>query len=74
MQVPPLLVCLGITSVVIPDKLGILGDRESVRQVIRGFDALGAFLLTLAVSTLTLGLNIGGNIIPCKLLFFLFFF
>ncbi|KAE8143586.1 major facilitator superfamily-domain-containing protein [Aspergillus pseudotamarii] len=63
-QVPPLLVCLGITSVVIPDKLGILGDRESVSQVIRGFDALGASLLTMAVSTLTLGLNIGGNIIP----------
>ncbi|KAE8382338.1 major facilitator superfamily domain-containing protein [Aspergillus bertholletiae] len=63
-QVPPLLVCLGAASVVIPDNLGVLGERESISQVIRGFDALGAFLLTLAVSTLILGLNLGGNILP----------
>ncbi|KAJ5734863.1 hypothetical protein N7533_013266 [Penicillium manginii] len=63
-QVPPLLVCLGISAVVIPDNLGILGERESVRDVFREFDTLGAFLLTLAVSTLVLGLNIGGNILP----------
>lgn len=66
MQVPPLLVCSGISAVVIPDNLGILGERESVRDVFREFDTLGAFLLTLAVSTLVLGLNLGGNILPCK--------
>lgn len=65
-QVPPLVACLVVSSVVIPDGLGVLGKRESLSQVIRGFDALGASLLTLAVSMLILGLNLGGNILPCK--------
>ena len=72
MQVPPLLSCFGVASVVIPDNLGILGERVSVNQVIRGFDGHGAFLLTLAVSTLILGLNLGGNILPCKFSFLFF--
>lgn len=65
-QVPPLLICLGIVGVVIPDNLGVVGEREPVEKVIREFDAPGAFLLTLAVSTLILGLDLGGNILPCK--------
>ncbi|OJI99691.1 hypothetical protein ASPVEDRAFT_39068 [Aspergillus versicolor CBS 583.65] len=63
-QVPPLLICLGIVGVVIPDNLGVVGEREPVEKVIREFDAPGAFLLTLAVSTLIFGLDLGGNILP----------
>ncbi|OAA37769.1 Major facilitator superfamily domain, general substrate transporter [Beauveria brongniartii RCEF 3172] len=63
-QVPPLLACLIVLSMTIPNGLGVLGERESLSQVIRGFDALGALLATLAISMLILGLNLGGNILP----------
>lgn len=66
MQIPPLLLCLVIAFVVIPNDLGIVGERESLSQVVRGFDTMGAVSLTLSVSTLILGLNLGGNIFPCK--------
>ncbi|OAR02268.1 hypothetical protein LLEC1_03280, partial [Akanthomyces lecanii] len=63
-QVPPLLACLVVSLATIPYGLGLLGARESLGQVMRGFDTTGAVLLTLAVSTLILGLNLGGNILP----------
>ncbi|KAJ4148305.1 hypothetical protein LMH87_002782 [Akanthomyces muscarius] len=63
-QVPPLLACLVVSSMTIPEGLGVVGVRESLGLVIRGFDAMGALLLTLAVSMLILGLNLGGNILP----------
>ncbi|KAJ3497406.1 hypothetical protein NLG97_g1936 [Lecanicillium saksenae] len=63
-QIPPLLMCFFVSSVAIPDGLGVLGERESLRKVIKGFDARGAVLLTLAISMLILGLNLGGNILP----------
>ncbi|KAM3543846.1 hypothetical protein ARSEF1564_003291 [Beauveria bassiana] len=63
-QVPPLLACLAVLSMTIPNGLGVLGERESLSQVMRGFDALGALLATLAISMLILGLNLGGNILP----------
>ncbi|KAF1731144.1 Multidrug resistance protein fnx1 [Beauveria bassiana] len=67
-QVPPLLACLAVLSMTIPNGLGVLGERESLSQVIKGFDALGALLATLAISMLILGLNLGGNILPSFLL------
>ncbi|KJZ75434.1 hypothetical protein HIM_05130 [Hirsutella minnesotensis 3608] len=63
-QVPLLLACLVVGLVTIPNNLGVIGEREPLNQVIRGFDTLGALSLTLAVSTLILGLNLGGNIFP----------
>ncbi|OAA39053.1 multidrug resistance protein fnx1 [Cordyceps fumosorosea ARSEF 2679] len=63
-QVPLLLACLMVGLVTIPNNLGVIGERETLNQVIRGFDKLGALSLTLAVSTLILGLNLGGNIFP----------
>ncbi|TQV92491.1 hypothetical protein V2A60_007175 [Cordyceps javanica] len=63
-QVPPLVACLVVALVVIPDDLGVVGKRESLHQVMRAFDTLGALSLTLAVSTLIVGLNLGGNIYP----------
>lgn len=55
-QIPPMVICLCISAVAIPDDLGIQGERKSVVQAIREFDAKGSVLLTLSVSFLILGL------------------
>lgn len=55
-QIPPLIICLCISTVAIPDKLGIIGERRSIMQAIREFDAKGSMLLTVAISFLILGL------------------
>ncbi|KAI5463266.1 hypothetical protein BGZ63DRAFT_352577 [Mariannaea sp. PMI_226] len=63
-QVPPLLLAMIISSVAIPDDLGIQGDRKTMWQALKEFDSMGSLLLTTAVTTLILGLNFGGNILP----------
>lgn len=63
-QIPPMVICLCISAVAIPDGLGIQGERKSVVQAIREFDAKGSVLLTVSVSFLILGLNLGGNVFP----------
>lgn len=55
-QIPPLIICLCISTVAIPDKLGIVGERQTIMQAIREFDAKGSLLLTVAISFLILGL------------------
>ena len=55
-QVPPLLICMGIATVAIPDDLGIQGERKSVWQAIKEFDAKGSLLLTSAITFFILGL------------------
>ncbi|QPG94788.1 hypothetical protein C2857_006974 [Epichloe festucae Fl1] len=67
-QIPPMVICLCISAVAIPDGLGIQGERKSVVQAIREFDAKGSVLLTVSVSFLILGLNLGGNVFPSVLL------
>jgi predicted MFS family arabinose efflux permease len=55
-QIPPLIICLCISAVAIPDDLGILGERKTIMQAIREFDAKGSLLLTVSISFLILGL------------------
>ncbi|ODA83235.1 hypothetical protein RJ55_01747 [Drechmeria coniospora] len=67
-QVPPLLGCLCVAAVAMPGDLG-LGQAErrtSVRRALRDFDLKGSLLLTSSVSSLVLGLNLGGNVLPWK--------
>ncbi|KAG6007520.1 hypothetical protein E4U21_005821 [Claviceps maximensis] len=62
-QVPALLLCLAVSAVAIPDDLGVpAGDRKSMWAALREFDTKGSLLLTMSVSFLILGLNLGGNV------------
>lgn len=64
-QVPPLLLCVGISMFTIPGDLGLQsGKEETLMQAMRSFDFKGSFLLTSAITFLILGLNLGGNILP----------
>ncbi|CAJ0549277.1 Ff.00g028900.m01.CDS01 [Fusarium sp. VM40] len=63
-QVPPLLICMGVAWVAIPDDLGIEGERKGVWQALREFDFRGSLLLTTAITFVILGLNLGGNVLP----------
>ncbi|KID96825.1 multidrug resistance protein fnx1, partial [Metarhizium majus ARSEF 297] len=63
-QIPPLVTCLCISAVAIPVDLGIMGERKTVMQAIREFDGKGSLLLTVSISFLILGLNLGGNVMP----------
>lgn len=64
-QVPPLLLCVVMSAVTIPSDLG-LGTRkkETVLQALRSFDFKGSTLLIMAITSLILGLNLGGNVLP----------
>ncbi|KAK8142651.1 hypothetical protein G3M48_008452 [Beauveria asiatica] len=63
-QVPPLLLCLVVASKAIPADLGIADEPVKVWQALQKFDVRGSLLLTTSVSSLILGLNLGGNIFP----------
>lgn len=64
-QVPPLLLCVGISALTIPGELGLRSSkRATFMQVMRSFDFRGSFLLTSAITFLILGLNLGGNVLP----------
>lgn len=55
-QVPPLLICMGIATIAIPDDLGIVGERKSVWQAIKEFDSKGSLLLTTSITFFILAL------------------
>ncbi|CAF3469902.1 unnamed protein product [Fusarium graminearum] len=63
-QVPPLLICMVVAWIAIPDDLGIQGQRKSVWQALREFDFRGSLLLTTAITSVILGLTLGGNVMP----------
>ncbi|KAG5972909.1 hypothetical protein E4U55_000703 [Claviceps digitariae] len=64
-QLPPLILCLAVSAVAIPDALGVQGgERKSMLTALREFDMKGSLLLTVSVSFLILGLNLGGNVMP----------
>lgn len=64
-QVPPLLLCVGISAIIIPADLGLESrNRETVLQALRSFDFRGSILLIMAITSLILGLNLGGNVLP----------
>ncbi|KAM0431787.1 hypothetical protein ACHAPT_005037 [Fusarium lateritium] len=55
-QVPPLLLCMVVAWVAIPDDLGIEGERKGVWQALKEFDAKGSLLLTTSITFGILGL------------------
>lgn len=64
-QVPPLLLCVGVSMLTIPSDLGLHSrKRETFLQAMRSFDFKGSTLLTSAITFLILGLNLGGNVLP----------
>jgi MFS family permease len=65
-QIPPLLICMVVAWIAIPDDLGIQGERKGVWQALKEFDIRGSLLLTTAITFVILGLNLGGNVLPCK--------
>ncbi|KAM0448906.1 hypothetical protein ACHAO4_008131 [Trichoderma viride] len=63
-QVPPLLLCMAMSAVVIPDDIGLQGPRRGIFDAMRQFDFGGSALLTVSTTTAILGLSFGGNIYP----------
>ncbi|ENH65623.1 hypothetical protein FOCG_02836 [Fusarium oxysporum f. sp. radicis-lycopersici 26381] len=63
-QIPPLLICMVVAWIAIPDDLGIQGERKGVWQALKEFDIRGSLLLTTAITFVILGLNLGGNVLP----------
>jgi predicted MFS family arabinose efflux permease len=55
-QVPPLLLCMAMSMVVIPDDIGLQGPRRGVFEAMRQFDFGGSALLTVSTTTAILGL------------------
>lgn len=56
-QIPVLVMTVAVSSVAIPDDLGVeAGERRTVWQALREFDAKGSLLLTTAITALILGL------------------
>ncbi|RFU77277.1 hypothetical protein TARUN_4953 [Trichoderma arundinaceum] len=63
-QIPPLLLCIAVAMVVIPDDIGLKGPRRGVIDALREFDFKGSVLLTTTTTSMILGLSFGGNIYP----------
>jgi predicted MFS family arabinose efflux permease len=56
-QVPFLVLCIGVASTVIPDDLGLRGSsRKGIWSAMAEFDGTGSFLLAAASTALILGL------------------
>lgn len=55
-QVPPLLLCMAMSAVVIPDDIGLQGPRRGIFDAMRQFDFGGSALLTVSTTTAILGL------------------
>ncbi|KAK8081184.1 transporter [Apiospora hydei] len=72
-QIPVMLVCLAVSAVVIPPDLGVQVQEDydgtvttgrSLRDSLRDFDFVGSGLLCIILTTMILGLNLGGQILP----------
>ncbi|UKZ47191.1 hypothetical protein TrVGV298_001405 [Trichoderma virens] len=63
-QIPPILLCIAVAVVVIPDDIGLKGARKGVWEALSEFDFKGSILLTVSTTSAILGLNFGGNIYP----------
>lgn len=68
-QVPPILFCMVIGYIVIPDDLGLHGRRESFWEAMAAFDFRGSILLTLSTTSLILGLVSYSHIPPASPVF-----
>jgi hypothetical protein len=76
-QIPPLLLCLLVSQLSIPSDLGLekplvrgagggVDYGASLRSAFDGFDFLGATMLAVCIVFFILGLNLGGNVLPCE--------
>ena len=66
-QLPPILVLLLLAVVTTPSGLGpnlAASEYESAWQAMKTFDYAGSLFLTMSVSFLIIGINVGGNILP----------
>ncbi|KAF3357266.1 Peptidyl-prolyl cis-trans isomerase-like 1 [Verticillium dahliae VDG1] len=63
-QVLPILVCVLVAFLAVPHDLGIVGKRETFLEALQAFDSRGSLLLTMSITSLVLGLNLGGNVLP----------
>ncbi|KHJ35078.1 putative major facilitator superfamily transporter [Erysiphe necator] len=65
-QIPTLLICLGVACIAIPSNLGLAEGvmEKSLLEAVKVFDYKGSVLLTTSITFLILGLNLGGNIFP----------
>jgi MFS family permease len=66
-QLPFIFILFITASSTIPSGLGIKrvdSERTTVWQLIRSIDLTGSAILILAVTTLIMGLNLGGNVFP----------
>lgn len=55
-QIPPLLLCIAVVVVVIPDDIGLKGPRKGFREALGEFDFKGSALLTVSTTSAILGL------------------
>jgi MFS family permease len=64
-QVPPLLLCVGVSAITIPGDLGMSErtHKQTVIQAMKQFDFKGSFFLTTSITFLILSLNLGGNVL-----------
>ncbi|KAI6785416.1 uncharacterized protein J7T54_007058 [Emericellopsis cladophorae] len=66
-QLPFLAFVTTVALLAIPADLGLQEDRKStVSQQLKDFDFQGSLLLTSCITSLILGVNLGGNILPWK--------
>ncbi|KAB5577844.1 major facilitator superfamily domain-containing protein [Coniochaeta sp. 2T2.1] len=64
-QVPLILVCMAVAAWLIPPNAGLYDNkRESLVESMKVFDFTGSGLMTVSITFLILGLNLGGNILP----------
>ncbi|VBB74016.1 Putative efflux permease [Podospora comata] len=64
-QVPVLIICVGVSGLVIPGDLGLYGKQKvTIQQALREFDFWGAATLAGSVTGLVLGVGLGGNVLP----------
>jgi len=65
-QVPMIFLCLLGSYLTVPKKLGLAEgvERKTLWEAMKVFDFKGSLLLTLSITFLILGLNLGGNVFP----------
>lgn len=66
-QVPLVFLVTVIAVVAIPSGIGVHHELtiRNARRALKGFDIKGSILLTVSLACLILGINIGGNNLPC---------
>lgn len=66
-QVPLLVLVTGVAVIAIPDGIGAQEQSGKSRwAALRKFDTKGSILLTISLAFLILGINLGGNNLPCE--------